>query len=179
MIPSHSYHNEICSELWCCIWDQINDLLLLSLHLFYHKIKWLNCFVEWMTGYQRAVRMSARQPWKVAAEIMSFMKLFYILKRRKHFWWNNLVLVLRHIMKWWCNTVGYKSLTMSIYRGQLYDVTHWIKSYTNSPAILILYHSFSFNLWRQDYHSFLNWTWNIFDVNHHFVNSSNIFIIYC
>ncbi len=129
-------------------------------------------------GYQRAVRMSARQPWKVVAEIMSFMKHFYILKRRKRFWWNNLVLVLQHIMKWWFNTVGYKSLTVSIYRGQLYDVTHWIKSYINSAAILIIYHSFSLIFGDKIIILFLNWIWNKFDVNHHFVNSTNILTLW-
>ncbi len=122
--------------------------------------------------------MSARQPCKVASEITSFMKCFYILKRRKHFWWNNLVLVLWHIMKWWCNTVGYKSLTVPIYRGQLYDVMHWIKSYINSAAILIIYHSFSLIFGDKIIILFLNWTWNKFDVNHHFVNSTNILALW-
>jgi len=52
-----------------------------------------------MTEYQQAERMSARQPWKVAAEITSSMKHFYILKRRNILWWNNPVMVLQHAMK--------------------------------------------------------------------------------
>ncbi len=47
-------------------------------------------------------------------------------------WKGENILMLWHTMKSWCNTVGYKSLTVTIVGGQLYDVTHWIKSSTNS-----------------------------------------------
>ncbi len=54
----------------------------------------------------------------------------------------------------WCNTVGYKSLTVTIKRGQLYDVTHWIKSSANFLAVLILYHNIKIrlNFWAK-YHN--------------------------
>jgi hypothetical protein len=61
-------------------------------------IYWNTEIVEWMMEYLRAVRMSARQPWKVATEIMSLMKHFKYVEKEKRFWWNNLVTFLQHMM---------------------------------------------------------------------------------
>jgi hypothetical protein len=38
-----------------------------------------------MTEYQQAAKMLAQQPWKVAAEIMSWHETFLYLEKEKHF----------------------------------------------------------------------------------------------
>ncbi len=53
--------------------------------------------------------------------------VFISVEKEKMFEWINSVVGLQHVMFWWYNDVGYKSPTGTMYRGQLYDVTHWIK----------------------------------------------------
>ncbi len=66
---------------------------------------------------------------KLAAEITSCMKCFRICWKSE--------IGLRELTWWWdCNTwcygVGYKSLTGTMKRGELYDVINWIKNLTNA-----------------------------------------------
>jgi len=82
-----------------------------------------------MTEYQRAVRMPARQPWKSCRwDNIITWNILYMLKRRNICEWTNLVMVLQHVMILCCIVGGYKSPAVTMYRGQLYNVTHWIKS---------------------------------------------------
>ncbi len=68
--------------------DKVNKMTLdkMSAHeMTIDEIIFCQICVEWMTEYQRAVRIPARQPWKVAAEITPQMKRFLCLEKEKHF----------------------------------------------------------------------------------------------
>ncbi len=84
---------------------------------------------------------------KVPLKWRCFKKHFIYVEKEKTF-------CITKYAELWCYTVGYKSLTVTIKMGQLYDVTHWIKSSANSLAILILYHNIKIQLnFRTKYHN--------------------------